>query len=223
MILLKDILDKIKPSIPPIDVICIELLIESYNMIVHSKEYDLDWDEEQFSAHIISNMNKHPLTKKHHLHIDIEKKLLNKDKLPINENNPKYLPRIDISIASWILKKDEKTTYFLEAKNLYENNYKSKISSKYLNRYIDTGIENFRVGKYTNGSLIGYVLNGKISNIINKLNIQLKKDRQNYNASTCINTLEKSDLIQNCSTCYESMHYIDEYENICIKHMFLKF
>ncbi len=214
---------KVRGSFSSIEKVSVNLLIESANAIIADNKYNLDWDEEQFSAHIISNMNKQDFTEKYNLHIHIETKLLNEDKLPIKGNNPKYLPRIDISIASWLFKKGEKEKYFFEAKNLYENNYKQKIASQYLNRYIDTGIENFRTNKYTNGSLIGYVLNGEVIKVVNKLNIQLKKDRKKYKASNCLRELEKIDLTRGYSSCYESVHYRDENENLEIKHIFLSF
>ena len=221
MALSKDILDKTKKAIPSIEKVSIELLIESYNLIILKKEYDLDWEEEQFSAHLISQMNKQLLTKKYHLHIDIEKKLLDENNLPLAENNPKYLPRIDISIASWLFEENEKLKYFFEAKNLCENNWNKSYgsvvnASKYQKRYITTGIENFRIARYYNGAIIGYVLQGNIVNIISKLNARLLSD---------VNTIQEIRnlvFILDYNDIYNSKHITPLGKDIEIKHLFLK-
>ena len=152
MALSVSILNQVKPSIPSIEKISIQVLIEAYNLIIIKKEYSFDWEEEQFSSLIISEMNKQCLTTRWNLNITTERKLLDENKLPINDNNPKHLPRIDISIASWLFKKNKKTEYFFEAKNLCEKNWKKsdnkRVSAKYyLDRYISTGVENFRIKK----------------------------------------------------------------------------
>lgn len=160
---------------------CMQVLVEAYRAIIELNQYNLDWDEEQFSQELVRFMKKSKLRIEYKLTIGVERKLSNEDKLPINDNNPKKLPRIDINIASWNFQKDSEWEYFFEAKNLYENDYRKKIASAYINRYIDTGIENFRIKRYYNGSLIGYILEGDMTRIIDKLNIQLKKDRKNKN------------------------------------------
>lgn len=222
MALSKNILDKTKKAIPSIEKVSIELLIESYNLIILKKEYDLDWEEEQFSAYLISQMNKQPLTKKYHLHIDIEKKLLDENNLPLAENNPKYLPRIDISIASWLFEENEKLKYFFEAKNLCENNWNKSCGSvvnayKYQKRYITTGIENFRIARYYNGAIIGYILQGNIVNIITKLNYRLLTD------TNTIQEIRNLVFILDYNDVYNSKHITPLDKHIEIKHLFLKF
>lgn len=222
MALSQEIINKAKFSIPSIEQVSIQLLIETFCLVKSEKKYDIDWDEEQFSAHIISYMDLHYLVSDFHLHIDIEKKLLDRTKLPQGINNPKYLPRIDISIASWLFKDNEKLQYFFEAKNICENSWnKSKgtrVNAKsYVDRYISTGIENFRIGRYYNGAIIGYVLEGSIDNIISKLNIALSK---NSNTSQGIQNLIFSPSYSNL---YNSIHKTTSIEDINIKHIFLKF
>jgi len=214
--------DKIIKKIPSIEEISLEILIRAYKNVIKTNQYDVDWEEEQFSSHLVSFMKKSLLRKKYHLYIGIEKKFLNENELPIKDNDPKRAPRIDINIASWKFVKNEESEYFFEAKNLYENNWNKKVASKYYNRYIDTGIENFRINKYYNGSLIGYVLQGNITIIIDKINIQLKKDRKMNKAVNCLSPIEKIDYIKDFSYCYESMHNGKD-KKLKIKHIFLKF
>ena len=204
--------------------ICMQVLIEAYNCVTEDNKYDVDWEEEAFSAHIFSYMEKLDLTSKHKLHINIEYNLLDINKLPIDENSPKKLPRIDIGFESWEIIKNKKVKYFFEAKNLYENNYKKKVASQYINRYIDTGIENFRIGRYSNGSLVGYILEGKTTRIIDKLNIQLTKDRKNKNqAINSLSLLKQTNYMKIFEYCYESKHLTPSKEEMLIKHIFLKF
>lgn len=211
-------------KIPSLEKISFKILIEAYNMMVKSNQYSLDWEEEQINQQLVVFMKKSKLRVKYKLTIGIERKLFDENKSPTDDNNPKKLPRIDINIVSWSFKEDEELEYFFEAKNLYENNYQKKVASQYINRYIDTGIENFRISRYFNGSLIAYILDGKTTKIIDKLNIQLTRDRKNKNkAINNLSSFEKKDYIKNIDYCYESIHLTPSREKIIIKHFFLKF
>ncbi len=214
----------IKKKFPTIEDISFKTLIEAYRAIIESNQYDLDWEEEQINQQLVVYMRKSKLRNKYQLTIGLERKLFNENELPIQNNNPKKLPRIDISITSWNFAQDKELEYFFEAKNLYENDFKQKVASQYINRYIDTGIENFRIGRYYNGSIIGYILNGDTDKIINKLNIQLKKDRKNKNQATNhLSSINEQNYIKNFDYCYKSKHLTPSEEEMSIKHIFLKF
>lgn len=75
-----------------------------------------------------------------------------------------YKPTIDFCFRDW----DTSNSYFgAECKNLY-NHQKDKIK-----RYVNTGIKNYTSGRYgsqsSESSIIGYVLSGKISGIVEEL------------------------------------------------------
>lgn len=75
-----------------------------------------------------------------------------------------YKPTIDFCFRDW----DTSNSYFgAECKNLY-NHKKDKIK-----RYVDTGVKNYTSGRYgsqsSESSIIGYVLSGKISEIVTEL------------------------------------------------------
>jgi len=214
---------RIKNAFGSLETVSFSLLVESYHLAVEKKEYELDWEEEQLSQYLVDLMKTSRLRTTYHLTIGVERKLNDTTKLPIGSNHPKKMPRIDVNIVSWFFKKNIEQEYFFEAKNLYEDNYQTKVASQYLNRYIDTGVENFRTQKYSNGSLVGYVLNGEIHKVVNKLNKQLKKDRKYYQASNCLRELIKIDLATNYTNCYESQHYRNSDKSIKIQHIFLKF
>lgn len=211
-------------KVPTIEDISFQILIEAYRQIIEVNQYSLDWEEEQFNQELVVFMKKSKLRIKYKLTIGLERKLFNENELPTNDNNPKKLPRIDINIVSWSFQEDIELEYFFEAKNLYENDCNQKKASSYINRYIDTGIENFRISRYYNGSLVGYVLDGDIAKVIDKLNIQLKKDRKNKNkAINNLSPFERKNYIKDFEYYYESKHLTPSEEEILIKHIFLKF
>jgi len=220
---------RIIKKVPTIEEISFKVLIEAYKLLIESNQYDLSWEEEQINQQLVVFMRKSELRVNYHLTIGMERKLFNENKPPITDNNPKKLPRIDINIASWSFQKDTELEYFFEAKNLYENNYNKKVASSYINRYIDTGIENFRISRYYNGSLVGYVLEGDTTKIVKKLNIQLTKDRVTEDgkyknrAINHLSSFEKKDYIKEFDSYYESIHLTPSKKKMVIKHLFFKF
>ncbi|CAA6802194.1 MAG: Unknown protein [uncultured Sulfurovum sp.] len=213
---------KIQQVFPTIEQISFQILIEAYKGITNCNQYDLDWEEEQFNQELVVFMKKSRLRTKYKLTIGVERKLFNEEQSPIDTNNPKKLPRIDINIVSWNFQKDIELEYFFEAKNLSEKNWYKKSGAKvdassYQRRYIQTGIENFRTGRYYNGSLIGYILEGGIEPIIDKLNTRLVKDTNR------LKTIDKINFIKDFSDCYESKHITFSSKEINIKHIFFKF
>jgi len=205
-----------------IEIVSFKILIEAYNLALSQKEFSLDWDEEQISQYLVDVMKKSELRVKHQLVIGLERKLNDSLQLPLGVNHPKRLPRIDINIVSWSFSKDIEQEYFFEAKNLCENNWikknGSKVSSSYYQkRYIDTGIENFRKGRYFDGSIIAYVLQGNTTNIISKINNRLYKD------TNTIENIQILKLIPIFQDIYKSIHVTPLGDNLDIKHIFLKF
>ena len=80
------------------------------------------------------------------------------------KKNYGYKPTIDFCFRDW----STSNSYFgAECKNLYEHK-KEKIK-----RYVNTGVKNYTSGRYgsqsSESSLVGYVLSGKISNIVQQL------------------------------------------------------
>ena len=79
-----------------------------------------------------------------------------------------YKPTIDFCFRDW----DTSNSYFgAECKNLYNHNH------KIIKRYIDTGVKNYISGRYgsqsSESSIIGYVLSGKIPEIVNELRTEI--------------------------------------------------
>lgn len=222
MALSQETLSKLKPYSPSIEQVSLDLLIDSYHILNSRNQYELCWEEEQFSKHLVDIMKTREIRIKRKLTIDIEIKIDNPTKLPTGNNHPKRLPRIDIRIVSWDFEDDKELSYFFEAKNLCEQNWKKRdgrqvYAKHYLDRYISTGIENFRINRYYNGMLIGYILQGNIDNIILQLNQRLTKDS---NTKQNIKKLHSSHKYENI---YYSKHKQPSSNLLEIKHIFLKF
>lgn len=81
-------------------------------------------------------------------------------------------PTIDFCFKDW----STDNSYFgAEAKNLYESR-PDKIT-----RYVSTGVDNYTTGRYgsqsSESSIIGYVLSGNISDIVNDLKVEMAKGK----------------------------------------------
>jgi hypothetical protein len=85
-------------------------------------------------------------------------------------------PRIDFRLTSFISTFEYE--YFFEAKNLKEKDSALK------RRYIATGIDNFTSGKYKDGSIVGYLVEGAPSKTVDGINKLLNKDSRNTESLT---------------------------------------
>ncbi len=147
---------------------CFRLIIEAYQASLNEKIIQLNWNENDISAEIHKHMKENPLRIKWQVSSNVES--------PISKDIPKVkgfadkFPRIDFRLTAF--SKSHEYDYFFEAKRLKQNDSKLK------RRYINTGINNFTSKKYENGSLIGYLVEGKIDETIEGINTFLKKDKR---------------------------------------------
>jgi hypothetical protein len=200
---------------------CMFALIEGYKLMKGASECDCSWEEERITANLINYMNRSPCSKKWKLDITPE--------YPIHTANiyngiqkPKQAPRIDVRIMNW--SNPHKLEFFIEAKNLAENDWSkpdgSKVNASYLRtRYIDTGIDNFVKERYPYGCLSGYILEGSVDGIIEGINNLLKNKRRNRPHEM----LSRNEPINNHPGCYRSEHQLENGESITLNHIFLGF
>lgn len=147
---------------------CYSLMINAYQTAIIKNEIQLDWDENDISAQLHEYINDDP--------IRIEWQIVTNVESHIFQSTPKIkgfaskFPRIDFRFTTF--SKNSEWKYFFEAKNLRQSDSVLK------RRYIETGISNFTSGKYFNGSLIGYLLEGSIKETIVGINSLLEKDQR---------------------------------------------
>ena len=160
---------------------CVGLLIDAYNSLKKSGRNVNEESENNITAQIVGYMKKNP--KRTDLQINLEREnYLDGEDIYDGIENADKSSRIDIKFSVW--NSNMEYEFYMEAKNLAENNWKKKSTNAVVNanklqkRYIDTGIDNFTNGRYPNGCLLGYVLDGttsKVVELINKLLISAKR------------------------------------------------
>lgn len=147
---------------------CFQLIKEAYQASLNEKIIQLNWNENDISSEIHKHIKENPLRIKWKVSSNVEAHI------PKNISKVKgfadKFPRIDFRLTTFA--KSNEYDYFFEAKNLKQNDSALK------RRYINTGINNFTSKKYENGSLIGYLVEGKINETIEGINTLLKKDKR---------------------------------------------
>ena len=114
-------------------------------------------------------------------------------------------PTIDFCFKDW----STDNSYFgAEAKNLYESR-PDKIE-----RYVSTGVDNYTTGRYgsqsSESSIIGYVLSGKIPDIVNELRVEMAKGSPvvNLSRSTSANPHYKSSHLRTLDNQEIILHHL---------------
>lgn len=82
-----------------------------------------------------------------------------------------YNPTIDFCFRDW----NTENSYFgAECKNLYSDRLEK------IKRYVETGVDNYTSGRYgsksSENAMIGYVLSGKITDIIASITLEINKE-----------------------------------------------
>jgi len=148
---------------------CFQLIIEAYQTSIVEKVIQLNWDENDISSELQRHIKNNPVRFKWKITTNVESHI--PTNIPKIKGFASEFSRIDFSFS--IFSKYDEYEYFLEAKNLKENDSALK------RRYINTGIDNFISTKYTNGSLIGYLLEGNLDETIKGINSFLEKNKRN--------------------------------------------
>ena len=143
------------------------------------KTIDADWEEENITANIFVLIHGSQKSIDYDIHPECEYPFYNQDILD-NKKKAKSAPRIDLVFQyNW---QRQRFSFYVEAKNLIETDVlktgrkRKTRASSVLNRYIDTGIDHYVKGYYPLGCILGYVLVGSTSGIIEGINTILVKD-----------------------------------------------
>jgi len=139
-----------------------------------------EYSENDITAQLVGIMKNNPQRREMQISINRES-YLDSDGTFDGIEKADSSPRIDLKYTTWDSK--DEYEYFMEAKNLAENNWLKNnhtlINAERLRRrYITTGIDNFKNGKYSDGCLLGYILEGNSNNIIEKINKSLEQENR---------------------------------------------
>lgn len=198
---------------------CLRIIIDGYHSLREAQEYDLDWEEESLTANLARHMRRSEEVSIGKVDIICEAHLYNEN-IELGRTNPKRAPRIDIRMSNWTT--CNQLLYFIEAKNLCQNDWQKSNGSKvrashYRTRYVDTGINNFVTERYPEGCLVGYVLEGDAGLIISSINHLLTRHRNRPSE-----TIGNQETIHHYSHCYTSHHQTASQKDIALKHIFMK-
>ena len=158
---------------------CISLLKWACERLKAEKNVDGDWGEENISANIYTYIKDSEVAINADIFVESEHSFYSQDILD-NKKISKSAPRIDLVFQNnWSRKR---SYYYVEAKNVVVCDYtktgrsRPTKASKVQKRYIETGMDHFLSAYYPKGCLLGYVLNGKINEVVNGINTMLIKD-----------------------------------------------
>lgn len=152
---------------------CICLLLDAYTSLQNSNRKVSEESENNITAQLFGFM------KKNQLRLDLQISLAREGYLDSDETydglqDADKSPRIDIKYSTW--NSNIENEYYMEAKNLAEKNWTKNSTGAFVDayklrkRYIETGIANFTNGRYPNGCLLGYILEGKSQKIVALIN-----------------------------------------------------
>ncbi len=199
---------------------CLSLFGEAYSYITSTLQINVDWEEENVSANFFDYIDSSERAICLNINISDEHRLYYQNILS-GEKTAKSASRIDFRLTTNWTSAKRRFEYYIEAKNLIEEDCikkgrKTKLNAKENHkRYIHTGIDNFASGKYPkNGCLIGYVLQGMPISIVEKINLQL-----NLSNRESENLKQEVSQINNLSFYFVSTHR----EKRKIKHFLIKF
>lgn len=198
---------------------CLWTIIEAFKLMKKEKRYDLTWKETRFSACLVGYMRKIRDQKCEILRIDPESCLYREEVLRGMED-PDTSPIIDFKISGgWV---QEDVYYGIEGKILVENDWGTRRANHLNRRYIDTGIDNFVNGRYSNkasrGCIAGYVVQGCSPEIVLKINNLLVYEGRNKE------NIEKALPINGFSDCFRSRHTRNtDNKQMELHHIYLTF
>lgn len=194
---------------------CIHLLLEAYFMLKSSGRKVNEESENNITAQLVGYMKKSSKRTDLQIHLERESYLDNEETYEGLQDADKS-PRIDIKYSVW--NSSIEVEFYMEAKNLAETNWKKNSTNaivdanKLRKRYIETGITNFTSGRYPNGCLLGYILEGNIHKIVELFNQLLKIDKRD------------SEILSNHRNYDIDYHYISKHNGTSmpiLKHFLL--
>lgn len=184
---------------------CTTLLIEAYHTSKSNNSICLDFDENDITAILHSYIDKNPKRKEWKISSNLENYLFDDNSIYSKGFAAKF-SRIDMRYS--IFWENEEYKYFVEAKNLKENDSSLK------RRYITTGIDNFLSGgKYfdCDGFLVGYILEGTVEDCKEGINKLLIKDKR------------EKEIIEKISTFLSIDNHFSNHPEKSIYHLFLNY
>ena len=199
---------------------CIILIAEAYNWLKDTKKITIDWNEETISANIFTYIDESKKAIRWNISISDECRLYHQAILN-NNISAKSASRIDLRLSTNWIEATQRVSYFVEAKNLIQNNCiktgrKTKLNAKKIQeRYISSGIDQLLSGEYPpNSCMLGYVLEGATSKVVQGINEILLKTMRHT---------EKLTKVESSPPYLEEIYISLHSNNYVLYHYFLAF
>ncbi|MDP2161495.1 MAG: hypothetical protein Q8K02_13500 [Flavobacterium sp.] len=174
------------------------------------------WEEKTFSSHLVSLMKNCEIALKYDLIITKEEELEDNE-IDNGLKSSKEANPIDIRFHNiW---QKIRLDYSIEAKNIssseWEKTNGNKVNaSQQQTEYITKGIDRFLTGHFKdkNGCMLGYIVNGKLEDLLSKINTKIVLQKCNSEK------IDFTQLLINNHKIYESFH---PHRNL--KHLFFDY
>ena len=178
---------------------CLNHISKAYNSLRLSN-YIAKVDEVQITADLFSEATAIPAYSDFRYTISPERPDYIKE-IRERKKSPKKARKYDIFFENWDCK--NRISFGMEAKLLIEQNYQSKKPAKLIKEYIsDVGMGKYIKGIYEEpGCMLGYILQGDIHNIVEKINSKIV---QVYDNQQCLTKVKNKNL--NHTDVYISLH-----------------
>ena len=148
---------------------CIKLLVSAYHKAIKAKSINLNWEENDITAQLYEYIDNDQFRVDNSITANVEHHLADASS-PKDKGFAAKYSRIDMRFV--VIRNSFEYKYFAEAKLLREKDSALK------RRYIKTGIDNFISGKYYNGFLVAYIVEGVLINAVKGINELLEKDHR---------------------------------------------
>lgn len=171
---------------------CVGMLKWACVELKREKRINADWGEDNITANLYVLIHNSQQAVDFDIHPECEHPFFSSDILD-NRKRAKSANRIDLAFQhNW---SSQRFMFFVEAKNLIENDVqktgrKTKTrAATVIERYIDTGIDHYKLKHYPLGCLLGYVLNGTVDGVVSAINARLSnKNRSSERLSAPVGT-----------------------------------
>ena len=151
---------------------CVRAIQLGHDKMLADQLYSFEWDEDNLTLHLVNAMKQTGFLRQLRISINYQTPIVS-TQMVFDGADFLTAPRVDFKLSTWVT--EDEAEFFAEAKNLSQRDWtkstgKQVRASHYRARYLETGIENYLIGRYPEGCLIGYVVNGATTDVVAGLN-----------------------------------------------------
>lgn len=200
--------------------VAFELVKVSYDEVRDREEFNLSWDEEEFTKQIYRFMKENLHKVNDYITVNLEDPVTSERTLS-SDFPPNKLGRVDISVER-VGRRKSNVHFWIECKLVEADNH------YLLREYIKSGVNRYVTGKYAEEetdreAMAGYVLQGEPSDVADQIMDKLSFYEERYD--DVVNMESNMDIVQRREGIlrYHSEHYREESGEFRLEHMFLDF